>query len=587
MTAVGSAEWFLEQIREIGAGARWSVPRPTPWGLMHIHRPARDGREADVGVWRSTRYQLVHQDPGRLDLPVTDPVSILSGGGACAVLEREPGSERRALRWVCGPGHPPGDVLAQGISPTTRPLLTTQGQVLLCPEHPDGAVRSLATTVHEGRTRVVLVERTTRSTRITLVREPDERPGRPAPVVAEPAGSPLLDIPSSIPTHLVSSGPLLHVDDHLTTPAGDIIWRLPAGRVSAVVQEDHHRRPDGPPTASPGPLLAVTRQDGELQVRRLQPGDDPTPPLWRAPLGTDLRGMTVHDDRSLWLVTRRAEDPSRLERLDLTADIPPAPAQGSPGQCLHERRRTPGDEDTSVPYVVTASPCGSRRDDPPVLLTVYGGFGVEHWPEAEPTTAAWTRAGGLVVTAQVRGGGEHGPAWHAAGRGERKRRAVQDLLAIIRHVVADGLTRPGRIILCGASHGGLVALLAALDEDTRHPEVGGVAVTAPLLDVRDLSRHGNGRFWADEFPRSGAGRAAVSPLHVVASADTPLPPLWLASMGRDERVADDANDFARRWARRGHVTHIREADSAHVTPDLDQLDSRAAHMLSFAWNCTR
>ncbi|CAE7168473.1 unnamed protein product, partial [Symbiodinium microadriaticum] len=96
--------------------------------------------------------------------------------------------------------------------------------------------------------------------------------------------------------------------------------------------------------------------------------------------------------------------------------------------------------------------------DPPTLIYAYGGFGIPVLPSYKATIgAAWLERGGQYVEAHLRGGGEFGPAWEAAGRGALGRlRAYEDLEAIADHLIAKQLAAPGRLGLFGRSNGGLL-----------------------------------------------------------------------------------------------------------------------------------
>ena len=56
--------------------------------------------------------------------------------------------------------------------------------------------------------------------------------------------------------------------------------------------------------------------------------------------------------------------------------------------------------------------------DTPTILNGYGGFAIAETPVWSPTIAAWCERGGLYAIAGLRGGIEHGEAWHHAGRRE-------------------------------------------------------------------------------------------------------------------------------------------------------------------------
>ncbi|MEU5864347.1 prolyl oligopeptidase family serine peptidase [Nonomuraea sp. NPDC047529] len=136
------------------------------------------------------------------------------------------------------------------------------------------------------------------------------------------------------------------------------------------------------------------------------------------------------------------------------------------------------------------------RGPRPAVLTAYGGFGASFRPTYSPTTLAWVAAGGIYAIAAVRGGGEYGTAWHAAGRGVNKPNAVADFIAAARHLIDDGWTTAGQLAIKGASHSGLL-VAAAL---TRAPELFAAAVCSD--SVTDLVRYpsfGLGRLWTTEL----------------------------------------------------------------------------------------
>ncbi len=52
----------------------------------------------------------------------------------------------------------------------------------------------------------------------------------------------------------------------------------------------------------------------------------------------------------------------------------------------------------------------------PTLLYAYGGFQASMTPAYSATVGKlWLERGGVYVVANIRGGGEFGPAWHEAG----------------------------------------------------------------------------------------------------------------------------------------------------------------------------
>ena len=66
----------------------------------------------------------------------------------------------------------------------------------------------------------------------------------------------------------------------------------------------------------------------------------------------------------------------------------------------------------------------------PTLLYGYGGFEISMTPYySAGIGASWLERGGVFVLANIRGGGEFGPAWHQAAVKENRQRAYDDFIA--------------------------------------------------------------------------------------------------------------------------------------------------------------
>lgn len=133
----------------------------------------------------------------------------------------------------------------------------------------------------------------------------------------------------------------------------------------------------------------------------------------------------------------------------------------------------PSRDGTSVPmYIVT------RHDRPldgsaPLLLNVYGGFGVAEMPSFSPAHLLFLRHfDGVVAVANVRGGGELGSDWHAGGMRAGKESTFDDVIAAAEYLIGGGYTSPRRLAIHGASHGALVVAVCS----QRRPDLFGAVV---------------------------------------------------------------------------------------------------------------
>lgn len=114
------------------------------------------------------------------------------------------------------------------------------------------------------------------------------------------------------------------------------------------------------------------------------------------------------------------------------------------------------------------------------VLYGYGAYGVPSDPDFDPQRFSLLDRGVAYVIAHVRGGGDLGGAWHAAGRGERRGQPVEDFIACARALVAQGVVPPGKIVAMGRSAGGWL-VGAALN---RAPDLwAGVLADVPFVDV--------------------------------------------------------------------------------------------------------
>ncbi|MHA7304066.1 prolyl oligopeptidase family serine peptidase [Arthrobacter sp. TMN-49] len=337
-----------------------------------------------------------------------------------------------------------------------------------------------------------------------------------------------------------------------------------------------------------GNILAIEDPAGTTVTR-----DGAT--LWQLEAAEHLTALalsTHRDGGALWVQSASPERPSAVVCLELppgtAAERPPRNADAA---FTHRRLLVPARDGVAIPVIVSARAgdvAGVLPVSPrPLLLSCYGGFGVVHRTEPEPSVAAWLAAGGIHVAAQIRGGGERGPQWHEAGRGANKLRAVHDLIDVARHLVAQGWTTVGELTAVGASHGGLVVCAAAL---LAPDDFGRVIAVAPLLDTVDLHRHGLGAQWLHEFGADGETspeqRAAYFPLHLLAAMDSAgsLPPVLCCILGNDERVDNAvAVEFVSGIRRRGGGAWLHEElGGGHAQRAASVLLDFSATVLAFA-----
>lgn len=209
---------------------------------------------------------------------------------------------------------------------------------------------------------------------------------------------------------------------------------------------------------------------------------------------------------------------------------------------------------TRVPYFIT-HPKGMKLDGSnPTILTAYGGFEVSVLPRYEADAGKlWIEQGGAFVVANIRGGGEFGPAWHEAGLKTKRQVIYDDFAAVGQDLIARKITTPRRLGIVGGSNGGLLMGV----EMNQHPELwNAVQIEVPLLDMLRYEQIAAGASWVGEYgsvaiPAERAFLESISPLHnLKAGVKYPTPFIWTTT--KDDRVGPQhARKFAAKMADMG------------------------------------
>ncbi|MGV9771732.1 prolyl oligopeptidase family serine peptidase [Streptosporangium sp. NPDC003464] len=134
----------------------------------------------------------------------------------------------------------------------------------------------------------------------------------------------------------------------------------------------------------------------------------------------------------------------------------------------------------AVPYHVVRPSGSDPTRAAPTLISAYGAANVPLLPQYQPDLAAFVAAGGVLVQAYLRGGGEFGRDWYLAAHRDKRHVRDADLVAVAEHLIAKGLTTADRLALTGGSDGGLMCGVAV----TTRPDLWrAVLPREPLLDL--------------------------------------------------------------------------------------------------------
>ena len=237
---------------------------------------------------------------------------------------------------------------------------------------------------------------------------------------------------------------------------------------------------------------------------------------------------------------------------------------------------------TRIPYFLVRDP--NTKGPRPALLYGYGGFEISMTPRYSPGIGAmWLEHGGAYVVANIRGGGEFGPAWHQSALKSNRHRAYEDFIAVAEDLVSRAITTPEQLGVMGGSNGGLLAGNML----TMRPDLfGAVVAQVPLLDMRRYHRLLAGASWIAEYgdpdvPEEWAFIRSFSPYHNL-DPDTRYPPLLLTTSTRDDRVhPGHARKMAAKMAAQGHrVLYYENIEGGHAGAADN---AQRAHMWALAY----
>ncbi len=172
----------------------------------------------------------------------------------------------------------------------------------------------------------------------------------------------------------------------------------------------------------------------------------------------------------------------------------------------------------------------------PTLLYGYGGFNVSLTPAFSITRAVWMEQGGVMAVANLRGGGEYGEAWHAAGTKLNKQNVFDDFIAAGEFLIAQNYTSPQHLSIMGGSNGGLL-VGAVLNQ---RPDLAGAAIAAVgVMDMLRFHLFTAGVFWVDDYGSAEDAEEfkalyAYSPYHNIRQQDYPA--VLVSTADTDDRV---------------------------------------------------
>ncbi len=208
----------------------------------------------------------------------------------------------------------------------------------------------------------------------------------------------------------------------------------------------------------------------------------------------------------------------------------------------------------------------------PTLLYGYGGFNITMAPAFSPLRLALLEQGFVYASANLRGGGEYGEAWHDAGTKLKKQNVFDDFIAAAEWLIANKYTSPEKLAINGGSNGGL--LVGAVMN--QRPELFHVAV--PQVGVMDMLRFQKftiGWNWAADYGSSDDAEQfkaiyKYSPLHNIKPG-VKYPATFITTADHDDRVVP-AHSFK--------YAATLQAAASPAAPVLIRIETKSGHNAS-------
>jgi prolyl oligopeptidase len=205
----------------------------------------------------------------------------------------------------------------------------------------------------------------------------------------------------------------------------------------------------------------------------------------------------------------------------------------------------------------------------PTLLSAYGGFNIVQSPTFSAARLALLEQGFVYASANLRGGGEYGEAWHQQGMKLKKQNVFDDFIAAAEWLVANKYTSSSRLAVQGGSNGGL--LVGAVIN--QRPELFRVAI--PQVGVMDMLRFHKftiGWNWIADYGSSDDAEQfkalyAYSPLHNI-KAGVKYPATLITTADHDDRVVP-AHSFK--------YAATLQAAASHDNPVLIRIETKSGH----------
>jgi prolyl oligopeptidase len=291
---------------------------------------------------------------------------------------------------------------------------------------------------------------------------------------------------------------------------------------------------------------------------------------------------TADDNDELFATVEGFLDPTALWLADAAsgkvAKLKTLPARFDASTDVVEQYWATSTDGAKIPYFVVRPKTAKLDGSTPTIMYGYGGFEVAKPPVYLPEMGKiWLERGGAYVIANIRGGGEFGPAWHDAVLREKRQLSFDDFAAVARDLAARKITSARRLGIYGRSNGGVLTTVSM----TQHPELwNAIVVESPLVDMLRYNHLSAGASWVGEYgdPDVPADRAFIEKYsgYQNLKAGVKYPEPYITTNTRDDRVhPGHARKFAARLEAMGiPYLYYEQTFGGHANDADPELNAR-------------
>jgi dipeptidyl aminopeptidase/acylaminoacyl peptidase len=329
-------------------------------------------------------------------------------------------------------------------------------------------------------------------------------------------------------------------------------------------------------------LLLLHEHDGRSELLHCDPAA-PAPHAARRvrhPDGT-IMGAGVRPDGQVWYrVSSGAQAASiRNDRDEREEVIAPDGERAPDGRPYRSFRFANPRGDEVHGFLAAPTEPGPH----PIVMDVHGGPTWQYADEFSPATQAWVDHGYAVAKVNYRGSVGYGTAFRDALIGNPGFPEVEDVVAALDALVADGVADASRAILAGASWGGYITLLGlGLRPDRWAAGLAAVPVAdyvaayedeAPGLQAFDGALFGGS---PDEVPDLYRERSPITYVDRVAA------PILILAGDNDTRCPiRQILNYVERLEARGATCEVYRYDAGHGSLVIEERIRQMATQLAF------